>query len=104
MKGLLKAFYNYFKDLLVIYISPLITPKKDAQINEEVLEGPYKKISICTTCMDRTIHLKKTYVNNVVNNLDYPIFHIILRTVVQKDEFHVWVIKVINNVIDIGFF
>jgi glycosyltransferase involved in cell wall biosynthesis len=40
--------------------------------------------------MDRTIHLKKTYVNNVVNNLDYPNIEFILLNYGSKDDMEDW--------------
>jgi hypothetical protein len=51
----------------------------------------FRKISICTTCMDRTHDLKKTLIQNILDNSDYPNVEFVVLNYNSKDDMHEWV-------------
>lgn len=51
----------------------------------------YCKVSFCTTCMNRTTHLKQTYLKNITDNLDYPNVEFILVDYNSSDGLQEWV-------------
>lgn len=64
--------------------------------NDEPLpETPsrYRKISLCSTCMDRTYDLSKTVPKNIIDNSDYPNLELVLLNYGSKDNMEEWVKK-----------
>ncbi len=59
-------------------------------------------ISFCTTCMNRLFHLKKTYVQNIKDNIDYPAVEFVLVNYNSQDGLHEWAIKNLKEYIDRG--
>ncbi|MDF2188290.1 glycosyltransferase [Paraflavitalea sp. CAU 1676] len=51
----------------------------------------YHKISFCTVCMNRTMHLKSTLLRNIEDNLHYPHLEYVLLNYGSKDDMHDWV-------------
>lgn len=51
----------------------------------------YKKISICTTCMNRLEHLKDTYLVNIKEGVRYPNIEFVLLNYNSKDGMDNWV-------------
>lgn len=50
----------------------------------------FYSISICTTCMDRLVDLKKTYLKNIEDNKDYPHLEWVLVNYNSKDDLDTW--------------
>lgn len=48
----------------------------------------YRKISICTTCMNRASDLKKTLVQNIKDNSDYPNIEFVVLNYNSQDNMH----------------
>jgi hypothetical protein len=48
----------------------------------------YRKISICTTCMNRTQDLKKTLIQNINDNSDYPNIEFVVLNYNSSDNMH----------------
>lgn len=48
----------------------------------------YRKISICTTCMNRTDDLKKTLVQNINDNKEYPNIEFVVLNYNSSDDMH----------------
>lgn len=61
-----------------------------------------RKISICTNCMGRTYDLKRTYVKNIVDNLDYPNVEFVLLNYNSKDDMDEWVKRYLSVYIEDG--
>ena len=51
------------------------------------------KISICTTCMGRTEDLKKTYIQNLDDNLGYGNIEFVLLNYGSRDDMDTWVFQ-----------
>jgi len=101
-KKLVQYIYTCIKDIVLIKVSPLLTPKKNISLGKEVYEGPFKKISICTTCMGRTMHLKKTYLKNIKDNINYPDIEFVLLNYGSKDDMESWAKDNLSAYIDKG--
>jgi len=100
--NLVRSIYTYIKDLILIKVSPILTPRKNVLLGKEVYEGPFKKISICTTCMGRTMHLKKTYLKNIKDNINYPDIEFVLLNYGSKDDMEAWAKDNLSEYIDKG--
>jgi hypothetical protein len=50
-----------------------------------------RKISLCTTCMNRTYDLKKTLIKNINDNSDYPNVEFVLLNYNSQDDMEEWV-------------
>lgn len=50
-----------------------------------------KKISICTVCMNRLIHLSQTLPANINDNRDYPELEFVILNYNSKDGMHDWI-------------
>lgn len=61
-----------------------------------------RKISICTNVMGRTYDLKRTYVKNIVDNLDYPNVEFVLVNYNSKDDMDEWVKRYLSVYIEDG--
>lgn len=48
----------------------------------------FRKISICTTCMDRTYDLKKTLLKNIEDNSSYPNLEFVVLNYNSSDDMH----------------
>jgi len=48
----------------------------------------YRKISICTTCMNRTHDLRKTLLQNISDNADYPNIEFVVLNYNSSDDMH----------------
>jgi hypothetical protein len=73
-------------------INPLPT---EAKVN--------RKISICTTCMDRTYDLKTTYIKNIEENIaTYPNCEFVLLNYNSSDDMDEWVKNNLMKYIDAG--
>lgn len=48
----------------------------------------YRKISICTTCMNRAEDLKKTLLQNIADNRDYPNLEFVVLNYNSRDDLH----------------
>lgn len=59
---------------------------------EPLPENPkqFRKISICTTCMDRTHDLKVTLPKNIEDNKDYPNLEFVVLNYNSKDDLDDW--------------
>jgi len=71
--------------------------------------GPYDKpikknykVSICTTCMNRTDDLKQTYIKNIEENIKYPHVDFVLLNYNSKDDMDEWVKKNLMEYIEKG--
>jgi predicted glycosyltransferase involved in capsule biosynthesis len=53
----------------------------------------FYKISIVTTCMDRTCDLEQTYLKNIEDNKDYPNLEWVLLSYNSRDRFDTWTLK-----------
>lgn len=62
------------------------------------------KISFCVTCMNRLYHLKKTLMQNFLNNADYPAFELLLLNYNSKDDLENWAHEHFSEFIDKGVF
>ena len=71
---------------------------------EPLPEKPKKerKISICTNCMGRTYDLKRTYLKNIADNLDYPNVEFVLLNYNSKDDMDEWVKRYLSVFIEDG--
>ena len=61
-----------------------------------------RKISIITTCMNRTYDLKKTYIRNILDNIDYPNVEFVLLNYNSSDDLDEWVKKYLSGWIEDG--
>jgi predicted glycosyltransferase involved in capsule biosynthesis len=71
---------------------------------EEIFEDtiPKLKISYCTTCMGRLKHLRKTYLKNITNNLNYDNIEFVLVNYNSADGLHEWVDDNLSSYISDG--
>jgi len=61
-----------------------------------------RKISICTNCMGRTYDLKRTYIKNIADNLDYPNVEFVLLNYNSKDDMDEWAKRYLSPFIEDG--
>ena len=66
-------------------------PQKEPIV--EKAKKTYRKISICTTCMDRAHDLKKTLLKNIEDNADYPNIEFVILNYNSKDNLHKFMIS-----------
>jgi len=76
-------------------------PKKEPLPEDEDVKK-HRKISICTNCMGRTYDLKRTYVKNIVDNLDYPNVEFVLLNYNSDDDMDEWVKRYLTPYIEDG--
>ena len=62
----------------------------------------HRKISICTNCMGRTNDLRRTYLKNIADNLDYPDIEFVLLNYNSKDDMDEWVKRYLSPFIEDG--
>jgi len=62
----------------------------------------YRKISFCTTCMNRLNDLSKTLIPNILDNIDYPNVEFVLLNYNSSDELEQWVQKNLMSYIESG--
>jgi len=62
----------------------------------------HRKISICTSCMNRFEHLKKTYLHNIEEGLKYPNIEFVLLNYNSQDGMDEWVKENLQDYIDRG--
>ncbi|MBT1705728.1 glycosyltransferase family A protein, partial [Chryseosolibacter indicus] len=74
--------------------------KLPAEIYDPSLEK--RKVSFCTTCMNRFFHLRKTFIKNIEDNIDYPNVEFVLLNYNSKDELHQWAQKTLPKYIERG--
>lgn len=48
----------------------------------------YRKISLCTTCMNRASDLKNTLIKNIEDNLEYPNIEFVILNYNSSDDMH----------------
>ena len=73
--------------------------------NRGPYDGPIKKhnkVSICTTCMNRTDDLKQTYIKNIEDNIRYPHTDFVLLNYNSLDDMDVWAKKNLMKYIEQG--
>jgi len=61
--------------------------------NEREFNKPAKKqhkISVITTCMGRADDIKKTFIKNVLDNIEYPRVEFVLLNYSSKDDLDAW--------------
>lgn len=61
-----------------------------------------RKISFCTTCMNRFFHLRKTFTKNILDNIDYPDVEFVLINYNSQDGLHQWAKKTLPPYIEKG--
>ncbi|GAB3742816.1 glycosyltransferase family 2 protein [Spirosoma lituiforme] len=61
-----------------------------------------KKISLCTVCMNRTYHLKKTLIKNLEDDYDNQDSEYVLLNYNSSDDMEDWVRKELQIFIDMG--
>ena len=76
-------------------------PKKEPLPEDEDVKT-HRKISICTNCMGRTYDLKRTYIKNIADNLDYPNVEFVLLNYNSKDDMDEWVKRYLSPFIEDG--
>lgn len=95
--------YEMLKRFILVYVATWLTPKKDKKLPPEIYNcAEYLKISYCTTCMGRTSHLKKTYIRNILDNIDYPDIEFILVNYNSADDMDEWVKEHLSDYIEKG--
>ncbi len=95
--------FEMFKRFVLIYVATWLTPRKDKKLPSEIYQPTGQlKISYCTTCMGRTQHLKKTYIKNILDNLDYPHVEFILVNYNSADDMDEWVKGHLGSYIEKG--
>lgn len=62
----------------------------------------FRKISLCTNCMNRTYDLKKTFIQNIIHNQDYPNVEFVLLNYNSKDDMDEWVKQYLMGWIEDG--
>lgn len=62
----------------------------------------HHKISLCTVCMNRTMHLKETLLQNIRDNVAYGNVEFVLLNYGSRDELHNWVQETLQPYIDSG--
>src|ERR1700748_3109986 len=50
-----------------------------------------KKISICTVCMNRLMHLSETLPRNIRENMDYPNVEFVVLNYNSRDDMDNWI-------------
>ncbi len=63
---------------------------------------PRKKVSFCTTCMNRLFHLKKTFLRNIQDNMRYGDVEFVLVNYNSQDDLDNWARKNLKPYIDRG--
>lgn len=68
---------------------------KDEELPAEIYSEdlPRKKVSFCTTCMNRLFHLRQTYLKNIEDNLDYGNVEFVLVNYNSGDDLDNWARK-----------
>ncbi len=62
----------------------------------------FYRISFCTVCMNRTLHLKETLLQNIRDNFDYPNLEYVLLNYGSKDDMHAWVMGEMGQYLESG--
>lgn len=62
----------------------------------------HRKISFCTTCMDRAYDLKVTLPKNIQDNIDYPNIEFVILNYNSKDDLDDWIKKEMMQYIEAG--
>lgn len=62
----------------------------------------FRKVSLCTTCMNRTYDLKKTFLRNLADNIEYPNVEFVLLNYNSQDDMDEWVKKYLMGWIEDG--
>lgn len=62
----------------------------------------FYRISFCTVCMNRTLHLKETLLKNISDNSAYPNLEYVLLNYGSKDEMHEWVTGEMSQYLESG--
>lgn len=77
---------------------------KNIKLPDEIFRKhlKYHSLSFCTTSMNRLFHLKKTYLKNIEDNIDYPNIEFILLNYNSKDDLHNWARKNLKEHINSG--
>lgn len=88
---------RWFYTNLSFFISWLFAEKY-----KNKLVPKFYKISFCITCMNRSIHIKKTLLKNILNNIEYPNVEFILLDYNSKDDLEPWVKSNLDNYIKTG--
>ena len=73
--------------------------------NEREFPKPVKthhKISVVTTCMDRAEDIKKTFIKNIEDNIEYPNMEFVLLNYSSKDDLDVWARANLSKYIEKG--
>lgn len=96
--------YTQIKDFFLIRIAPLMIPRSDEPIPEEIFSPdlPHLKISYCTTCMGRLNHLQKTYLKNIQNNIGYDNIEFVLVNYNSNDGLDEWAKNNLSQFIESG--
>lgn len=66
---------------------------KNEKLPKEIFDSNIekRKISFCTTCMNRLFHLRQTFEKNILNNLSYGNVEFVLINYNSEDQLNDWV-------------
>ncbi|HOX84031.1 MAG TPA: glycosyltransferase family A protein [Chryseolinea sp.] len=99
-----KTYAQRFERMLRDFRDQYFRNYKDEKLPDAIFDKalPKYSISFCTTCMNRFFHLKKTFLNNVENNKNYPNVEFVLLNYNSQDELHDWATKNLPPYIERG--
>lgn len=67
-----------------------------------IQDAPVRRISLCTTCMNRLHDLSRTLPANIADNEDYPDLEFVLLDYSSRDGLEDWVKKTMSRHLDSG--
>lgn len=88
------------RDFRDLYLRTYEVEKLPQEIFDPAL--PRHSISLCTTCMNRFFHLRKTIIRNMEDNLDYPSVEFVLINYNSQDGLHAWAEKHLRKYMESG--
>lgn len=88
------------RDIRDRYLRRYNDEKLPAEIYSDNL--PRKKVSFCTTCMNRLFHLRQTYLRNIEDNVDYGDVEFVLINYNSRDNLDAWARENLTPYIEAG--
>jgi len=78
--------------------------RSDKYLNRNLspCDNPKRTITFCTTCMNRLCDLKRTFINNIEDNNDYPFLEMLLLDYGSSDGLAEWVNENLLEYIKLG--